>query len=159
MEGTQSLGQWSFLMRLSPDAVEGKLRMCAEKTKNRERILLINGKSETSLLVDLEQEGYEVTVCESPQKAWGLVYPIRPAVVILHLQHLSRKDIYSLQECHALANGAPVIIATDASRIDAFKKELGPVIPQFLSLPLEPNAVREILHGLESEESELGKQL
>lgn len=138
--------------------MQRKLEMRAEKTENREKILLINGKSETSLLVGLEQEGYEVTVCESPQKAWGLVYPIRPDVIILHLQHLSSKDIYSLQECHALADGAPVIIATAASRIDAFRKALGRVVPQFLSLPLKPNAVREILHGLESEESESRKQ-
>jgi DNA-binding NtrC family response regulator len=132
--------------------------MRAEKTENRKTILLINGKSETSLLVGLEQEGYEVTVCESPQKAWGLVYPIRPDVIILHLQHLSSKDIYSLQECHALADGAPVIIATGASRIADFTEKLGRVVPRFLSLPLKPNAVRDVLHGLESEESEWRKQ-
>ena len=64
-------------MRLAPDSVgEGiqkeSLEMHAEQIENRKNILLINGKSETSLLAGLEQEGYEVTVCESPQKAWGL---------------------------------------------------------------------------------------
>ena len=125
--------------------------MRAEKIENKKKLLLIDGKSETSVLAALEQEGCEVTVCESPQKAWGFVYPIRPDVIILHLQHLSSKDIFALQECLALADGVPVIIATGASRIEAFTKELKRVVPRFLSLPLKPDAVREVLHGLESE--------
>jgi DNA-binding NtrC family response regulator len=128
--------------------------MRTEKIENKRKILLIDGKSETSLLAALERAGCDTTVCESPQKAWGLIYPSRPDVIILHLQHLSSKDIYSLQECHALADGVPVIIAAAASRIDAFRKELGRVIPQFLSLPLKPDAVREIIAGLEWGESE-----
>src|SRR5712691_5077916 len=89
----------------------GELSMPAKHTGNREKILLINGKSETSLLVSLEQEGYDVTVCESPQRAWGFVYPIRPHFIILHLEQPSSKDIYGLQECRALADGVPLIIA------------------------------------------------
>jgi DNA-binding NtrC family response regulator len=125
--------------------------MRAEKIENKKKILLIDGKSETSLLAVLEQEGCDITVCDSPQKAWGFVYPIRPDVIILHLQHLSSKDIFALQECLALADGVPVIIATGASRIEAFTKELKRVVPRFLSLPLKPDAVREVLHGLQSE--------
>ena len=125
--------------------------MHAEKAENRERLLLVDEKSETSLLTGLEREGYEVTVCESPQKAWGFVYPIRPDLIILHLPYLSGKDIYALQECLALADGVPVIIATGASRIETFTEKLGRVVPRFLSLPLKPNAVRQVLHGLEPE--------
>ena len=125
--------------------------MRAEKIENKKKLLLIDGKSETSLLAALEREGCEITVCESPQKAWGFVYSIRPDVIILHLQPLSSKDIYAVQECLALADGVPVIIATGASRIEAFTKELKRVVPRFLSLPLKPNAVRKVLHGLESE--------
>jgi DNA-binding NtrC family response regulator len=125
--------------------------MRAEKIENTKKILLVNGKSDTELFVGLQEEGYEVTVCESPQKAWGFVYPIRPDLIILHLPHLSSKDIYALQECLALADGVPVMIATGASRIEAFTEKLGRVVPQFLSLPLKPNAVRDALHGLESE--------
>jgi len=125
--------------------------MRAEKIENKKKLLLIDGKSETSLLAALEQEGCDISVCDSPQKAWGFVYPIRPDVIILHLQHLSSKDIYALQECLALADGVPVIIATGASRIEAFTQELKRVVPLFLSLPLKPDAVREVLHGLESE--------
>ena len=125
--------------------------MRAEKIENKKKLLLIDGKSETSLLAALEREGCDITVCDSPQKAWGFVYPIRPDVIILHLQHLSSKDIYALQECLALADGVPVIIATGTSRIEAFTEKLGRVVPRFLSLPLKPNAVRDVLHGLESE--------
>jgi len=125
--------------------------MRAEKIDKKKKLLLIDGKSETSLLAALEQEGCDITVCDSPQKAWGFVYPIRPDVIILHLRHLSSKDIYALQECLALADGVPVIIATGGSRLEAFTEKLGRVVPQFLSLPLKPNAVREVLHGLESE--------
>ena len=125
--------------------------MRAEKIENKKKLLLIDGKSETSLLAALEQEGCDISVCDSPQKAWGFVYPIRPDVIIRHLQHLSSKDIYALQECLALADGVPVIIATGASRIEAFTQELKRVVPLFLSLPLKPDAVREVLHGLESE--------
>jgi len=125
--------------------------MRAEKIENKKKILLIDGKSETSLLAVLEQEWCDITVCDSPQKAWGFVYPIRPDVIILHLQHLSSKDIFALQECLALADGVPVIIATGASRLEAFTEKLGRVVPRFLSLPLKLDAVREVLHGLESE--------
>jgi DNA-binding NtrC family response regulator len=125
--------------------------MRAERLENRKNILLINGKSDTSLLAGLEQEGYEVTGCESPQKAWGFVYPIPPDLIILHLPHLSNKDIYALQECLALADGVPVIVATDPSRIEAFTEKLKRVVPRFLSLPLKPNVVSEVLRGLETE--------
>ena len=127
------------------------LEMHAEEIENRKKILLINGKSDTQFFVGLQEEGCEVTVCESAQKAWGFVYPIRPDLIILHLPHLSSKDIYALQECLALADGVPVIIATGASRIADFTEKLGRVVPRFLSLPLKPNAVRDVLHGLESE--------
>ena len=137
--------------------------MHAEKAENRERLLLIDEISETSLLTGLEREGYEVTVCESPQKAWGCVYPIRPDLIVLHRPRLSGKDIYALQECLALADGVPVIIATGASRIDALMRELGKGNSRFVSLPLKPNALRKIRHELESSsgdqrpESESGK--
>ena len=89
------------------------------------------GNRRVHLLAGLEQEGCDVTVCESPQKAWGFVYPIRPDVIILQLQHLSSKDIYALQECLALADGVPVILATGASRSEALTKELRRVVPDF----------------------------
>lgn len=141
-------------MRLSPDSVgedtARKSKMRGEKIENRKRILLINGKSET-LLVGLEQEGCEVTICESPQKAWGFIYPTRPHFIILHLEQPGNGNIYALQECRALADGVPLIIAVQASQSESFIKELGESVSRFLYLPLKPNAVREALHGVESE--------
>ena len=154
--GLQSLGKRSCLTRPSSNCLgertpRGKLRMHAEQIENKKDILLITGESASSLRVGLEQEGCHVTVCESPQKAWGFVYPIRPDVIVLHLPQSSDKDIYVLRECLALADGVPVIVATAESRIEAFTKEIRRVLPRFLSLPLKPNAAREALHGLESE--------
>src|SRR3972149_1790599 len=117
--------------------------MRAEKIENKKKLLLIDGKSETSLLAALEQEGCDISVCDSPQKAWGFVYPIRPDVIILHLQHLSSKDIYALQECLALADGVPVIIATGASGREALAQGLRLAGPWFGSRPVKPDAVRE----------------
>jgi len=137
--------------------------MPANNMDKRERVLLIDGKSDAPLVARLEQQGYAVTTCESPQKAWGFVYPIRPHFIILHLEEPSNRDIYALQECRALADGVPVIIATGASRIDALMRELGKGNSRFVSLPLKPNALRKIRHELESSsgdqrpESESGK--
>jgi DNA-binding NtrC family response regulator len=124
--------------------------MPANNADKRERVLLIDGKSDAPLVGRLEQQGYEVITCESPQKAWGLVYPIRPHFIILHLEEPSSRDVYALQECRALADGVPVIIATGASRIDALTRELGKGNIRFLSLPLKPNALRKIRHELDS---------
>ena len=124
--------------------------MQAEQIETRKKILLITGRPDSALLVGLEEEGCHVTVCESPQKAWGFVHPTQPDFIILHLPHLSSKDIYALQECLALADGVPVIVATAASRSKAFTKELRRVVPRFLSLPLKPNAVREVFNGIDS---------
>jgi DNA-binding NtrC family response regulator len=125
--------------------------MQAEQIESRKNILLISGRPDSSLLDGLEEEGGHVTVCESPQKAWGFVHPTRHDLIILHLAHLSSKDIYALEECLALADRVPVIVATAASRIETFTETLGTVVSRFLSLPLKPNAVREALHGVDSE--------
>lgn len=118
--------------------------------EKKEKILLIDEKSDTPLIGGLEQQGYEVMSCESPQKAWGFVYPIRPRLIILHLEQPNSRDIYALQECRALADGVPVIIATGASRIQAFVDELGKHALRFIPLPLKSNAIREILHGVQT---------
>ena len=137
---------------IAGDYSEGFFNISANKkmAPARKKILLIDDQRDMSLSITLQQEGYEVTACESPQKAWGFVYPIPPDLIILHLPHLSNKDIYALQECLALADGVPVIIATGASRIEAFTEKLGRVVPRFISLPLQKNAIREALDGVES---------
>ena len=124
--------------------------MPANNTDKREKVLLINGKSDGPLAGRLEKQGYEVVACESPQKAWGFVYPIRPHFIILRLEEPGNTDIYALQECRALADGVPVIIATGASRIETLTRELGKGDIHFVSLPLKRNALRKIRHELES---------
>lgn len=139
--------------------------MAEKNIEKREKILLIDEQSDKPLIGGLEKQGYEVITCESPQKAWGFVYPTRPHLIILHLDEPTSRDIYALQECRALADGVPVVIATGASRIQAFTKRLGKGALSFLPLPLKPNAAREILHAFERSvtdgpsEPEWGKQL
>jgi DNA-binding NtrC family response regulator len=116
-----------------------------DSTEKREKILVIDEKSDGPLLRGLEKQGYDVLTCESPQKAWGFVYPTRPHLIILHLEQPTDRDVYALQECRALADGVPVVIATGASRIEAFTKQLGKGSLWFLPLPLKPNAAREML--------------
>ncbi len=134
-----------------------------ENTGKKEKILVVNATADGPLARGLEKQGYDVLTCESPQKAWGFVYPTRPHLIILHLEEPTGKDIYALQECRALADGVPVVVATGVSRIAAFTQQLGRGTLRFLSLPLKPNAAREILRsfngsaGDERPQSQWGK--
>ncbi len=123
--------------------------MAEKSNEKREKVLLIEEKPDKPLIDGLEEQGYDVITCDCPQKAWGFVYPSRPHLIILHLEEPSSRDIYALQECRALADGVPVVIATGASRIQAFTKQLGKGALRFLSLPLKANAAREILRSFE----------
>ncbi len=123
--------------------------MAEKNNEKREKVLLIEEKPDKPLIGGLEEQGYDVITCDSPQKAWGFVYPSRPHLIILHLDEPSSRDIYALQECRALADGVPVVIAAGASRIQAFTKQLGKGTLRFLPLPLEANAAREILRSFE----------
>ena len=123
--------------------------MRAKKTENKKKILLIDEKSDTALFVGLQQEGYDVIACESPQRAWGFVYPIRPRFIIVHFHHPNRTDIFALQECHALAEGVPVIVATSLPGNEAVMKALEERATAFLSLPVEPGSMGRILNDLE----------
>lgn len=131
----------------------------------RERVLLIDARSDGLLAGRLEEQGYEVIACESPQKAWGFVYPIRPHFIILYVEEPGSRNIYALQECRALADGVPVIIAAAGPRIDALMKEVGKGNVRFLPLPLKRNALRKIRRELASTagdqrpESESGEAL
>jgi DNA-binding NtrC family response regulator len=123
--------------------------MPAKKTGDSKKILLIDEKSDTPLFVSLQHEGYEVIACESPQKAWGLVYPTRPCFIIVHLHHPSRRDIDALQECRALAEGVPVLVATSLPGNEGVMKALEERATAFLSLPVKPDSMGRILTELE----------
>ncbi|MBI4490625.1 MAG: response regulator [Deltaproteobacteria bacterium] len=115
----------------------------------RKRILLIGENPDIAFFTGLQQEGYEVIACESPQKAWSLVFPYRPDFIIVHLHHPSRRDIAILQECRALAEGVPIIVATSVPGNEALMKALEEGATAFLSLPVKPQTIRKVLDELE----------
>jgi len=115
----------------------------------QKKILLIDDQWDTSLFIGLQQEGYEVITVESPQKAWGVVWTLRPHCIIIHLTNLSRGDISALQGCGVLAGGVPIIIAAPVPGSGAIIKALENVALVFLSFPLGPYGIGEILHDLE----------
>src|SRR5712691_2996409 len=114
------------------------------------KILLIDDQWDTSLFIALQQEGYEVIACESPQKAWGRVWTFRPHFIIIHLTNPSRGDVSTLQGCAVLAGGVPIIIAAPISGSDAIMKALEKVASVFLSFPLGPYGIGRILAFLQS---------
>lgn len=79
------------------------------------RVLLIGDEETGRLRRTLQRAGYEVVACESPQKAWGLVFPAAPDVVILRLQHPADQDALLIKECIALSGGAPIVLAGSGS--------------------------------------------
>ncbi len=113
------------------------------------KILLIDDQWDTSLFVALQQEGYEVIACESPQKAWGRVWTFRPHFIIIHLTNPSRADISTLQGCGVLAGGVPIIIAAPVSASGIIIKALEKVSAIYLSFPLGPYGIGKILAELD----------
>ncbi|OGQ78904.1 MAG: hypothetical protein A3F90_09420 [Deltaproteobacteria bacterium RIFCSPLOWO2_12_FULL_60_19] len=122
--------------------------MRRETIEMGKKILLIGEHPDTQLFTVLQQEGYEVVTCESPQKAWGLVYPYPPHCIIVHLHHPSTRDVAQLQECRALADGRPVIVATSVPGYEPIVKALEAGATAFLFLPIKPEAIRKVLDGL-----------
>lgn len=116
--------------------------------KIAKKIVLIGDKRDTSLFVALQEEGYEVIACDSAQKAWGLVFPFRPHVIIVHLHQPGRRDIAILQECRALAEGVPIIVATSVPGHEAAMQALEEGATSFLSLPAKPGAIKRVLDEL-----------
>ena len=115
----------------------------------QKNILLIDDQSDTSLFIGLQHEGYEVIAVESPQKAWCVVWKLRPHFIIIHLTNLSRGDISALQGCGVLAGGVPIIIAAPVSGSGTLIKALEKVAAVFFSFPPGPYGIGEILHDLD----------
>lgn len=120
----------------------------------KKKILVIGDKGHTQLFSSLQEEGYEVIACESAQKAWGLVYPFRPHFIVVHLHHPSQRDMAVLQECHAMAEGVPIIVATSVPGNEAVMQALEEGATAFLSLPMEPQSLRKVLDELQPATSE-----
>ena len=80
-----------------------------EKTQTNEikKILLIDKNKASPLSTALQQEGYHLIHCDSVQKAWDLIYPHRPHLIVLHLYDFNNgAGLSDLQECQALAEGS-----------------------------------------------------
>jgi len=136
----------------------------SKQAPEQKKILLIDDQCDTSLFIALQQEGYEVIVVQSPQRAWSVVWTLRPHFIIIHLNNPSRADISSLPGCGILAGGVPIIIAAPVSGCGAIIKTLENVAPVFLSFPLGPNGIGKILHdlgmsdrGIDSSVSHIGR--
>ena len=138
-------------LAITGDYSEGFSNSSANKrtAPARKKILLIDDQRDTSLFIALQEEGYEVIACESPQKAWGVVWTLRPHFIIIHLDNPSRGDISTLQGCGVLAGSVPIIVAAPISGGEAIIKALEKVAAIFLSFPLGPYGIGIILHELD----------
>jgi len=114
----------------------------------RKKILLIDDHPDISLFTALRQDGYELLTCDSAEKAWDLVFPHRPHCVIVRLHHPNRENIAVLQECHALAEGVPVIVAMYIHGNEAIMQALEERATSFLPLPAKPGIIKKFLEEL-----------
>ena len=117
-------------------------------TDQIKKILVINHKG-GALSAALAQEGYDVIQCDAVQKAWCLVYPQRPHLIVIHLDSLDGAGLAAFQECRALAQGVPIILATCAQVNQTLMKILQHRAAAILDLPLMPATIRETFHDLE----------
>src|SRR5215475_7645931 len=117
-------------------------------TDEIKKILLIDHKG-GALSAALAQEGYDVIHCNAVQKAWCLVYPQRPHLIVIRLDDLDGAGLADFQECRALAEGVPIILATSAQVDETIMKALLHGAAAILDLPLMPANIRQTLHDLE----------
>lgn len=116
-----------------------------KQTPAQKKILLVDDQPEMSLFLSLQQEGHEVTAVASPQRAFSLVWTLRPHFIIIHLANPNRADVSSLQGCSVLAGRVPFIIAAPLSGNEGIIKALKEVAPVCLAFPLGPHGIRRIL--------------
>ncbi len=124
-----------------------------EKTQTNEtkKILLIDKNKASPLSTALEQEGYHLIHCDSVQKAWDLIYPYRPHVIVLHLYDFNNgAGLSDLQECQALAEGVPIILASPAQVSQVLSKTTQQRTAIVLALPSTPESVTKMLRHLEA---------
>jgi len=117
-------------------------------TDQTRKILLIDHNKSSALSAALTQEGYDVIHCNAVQKAWCLVYPQRPHLIVIHLDDLDGAGLADFQECRALAEGVPIILATSAQVDETILKALLHGAAAILDLPLIPANIRETLRDL-----------
>jgi len=130
--------------------IENKKTLTEKTTTDQiKKILLIDHNKGSALAAALVQGGYDVMQCDAVQKAWCLVYPQRPHLIVIHLDNLDGAGLADFQECRALAEGIPIILATCAQVNQTLAKVLQRRAAAILDLPLMPATFRETLHDLE----------
>jgi DNA-binding NtrC family response regulator len=113
------------------------------------RILLIDEDRDDVLSAALAQEGYDLVNCDSVQKAWSVVYPHRPQLIILRLRNSTEASLSDLHECRALAEGVPIILPISAPVNPALIKAIQHGALTVVVSPSTPERVKEALHRLE----------
>jgi len=130
--------------------VDHRRKPIAETPANGiKKILLIDKNRQSGLSAALAEEGYDVIHCDSVQRAWSFVYPHRPHLIVIHLNHLNSEALGDLQECHALAEGVPIILTTSAQVTETLRKTLQHRAAAILDPPSMLKGFREALHNLD----------
>jgi DNA-binding NtrC family response regulator len=121
-----------------------------EETQAHEikKILVIDNDKDSALSTGLTQEKYHVVHCDSVQKAWGLVYPHRPHLIILRLYNSNGAALAELQECRALAEGVPIVVAVSGHLNPTLVKALQHGAAAVLPALSTPESIRGALRGL-----------
>ena len=123
-----------------------------EKTQTNEikKILLIDKNKASPLSTALQQEGCHLIDCDSVQKAWDLIYPHRPHLIVLHLYDFNGAGLSDLQECQALAEGVPIILAAPARVNQILSKTAQHRTAVVLAPSSTPESVTKMLHHPEA---------
>jgi DNA-binding NtrC family response regulator len=121
-----------------------------EQVSGIKKILLIDKDKDSALSAILAREGYDCVHCDSPQKAWSLVYPYPPHLIILHLYNSDGAGLSDLQECRALAERVPIIVALSAQAKPALTQAMQHAATAVLAASSTPEGVSEVLHQLEA---------
>ncbi len=108
--------------------------------------MFIGEKSDLPFLSALQHVGYEALACESPQKARAVVPGFRPHLVIVHLRRPA--DVATLQECHLLADGIPIVVTTSLPGYETVMRALEEGATSFLFLPLEAAKIKKVVDDL-----------
>jgi DNA-binding NtrC family response regulator len=120
------------------------------QTNQTKKILLIDKNKASPLSTALQQEGYHLIHCESVQKAWDLIYPHRPHLIVLHLYDFNEAGLPDLQECQALAEGVPIILAAPAQVNQVLTKTTQQRTAIVLALSSTPESVTKMLRHLQA---------
>jgi DNA-binding response OmpR family regulator len=117
---------------------------------NIHKILLIGSdkNKDIALSMALTREGYHVVYCDSVKKAWNLVYPGRPDVIILRLGNADLSGFAELQECRALAEGVPIVLTLDTQVRPAVMADLRHRAAAVVAERSVPETIAQALHGL-----------